>query len=416
MKMETLPKHFIRVASSNELATAEHAFDYMEGLIISQPFVLKRKNSISETLEKSNKPFLIDPETYRYFFQKKFHYRQKRIRSWLNDMAQLMPDEIKNTFGIRKAEPSNFDELQMIEFCKTNIDIQTSLTKSDGNPLLPIALLCPYMLINDENFSSALQFHVQLINTMIKINKTKLPIIACLYLSKELLDRPNRLGRIVDIMRNIDCFAVAVWIDDFDETVVDEEKLESLKNFYFELSKTKYVISMYGGTAQIMMMYYGLSSITHGIHYQMHRNGKTERGGPAHYFYIPNLRHRIRTIEASSIIERQNFSRKEYLEKVCKCPVCDANISYSPGSTILSLEGNRGNQVEYLTKHFVYNKNIEVKKTEILSEHQYTEWLIQMANQLRLTLDEQEYVDTVKKWISAIFDIDLENESKEEFG
>lgn len=272
------------------------------------------------------------------------------------------------------------------------------------------------MLINDENFSSALQFHVQLINTMIKINKTKLPIIACLYLSKELLDRPNRLGRIVDIMRNIDCFAVAVWIDDFDETVVDEEKLESLKNFYFELSKTKYVISMYGGTAQIMMMYYGLSSITHGIHYQMHRNGKTERGGPAHYFYIPNLRHRIRTIEASSIIERQNFSRKEYLEKVCKCPVCDANISYSPGSTILSLEGNRGNQVEYLTKHFVYNKNIEVKKTEILSEHQYTEWLIQMANQLRLTLDEQEYVDTVKKWISAIFDIDLENESKEEFG
>jgi hypothetical protein len=414
MSKVTLPKHFIRVAAPNEMASAEYALQYAEALMVSQPYALKMKNSLGPTIEKYSKPFLIDPETYRYFFLKKYHYKKKRIRAWLHEMAQLMPDEIKTSFGNRKADPSNFDAVQMIAFCKANIEIQTSLKKTDGTPLLPLALLCPYMLINEENFSSALQFHIQLINTMLKINTTGIPVIACLYLSKELLDRRTRLDRIVDALKEINCLAVAVWIDDLDEAEADDEELESLKDFYLKLSETKHVISMYGGTAQIMMMYFGLGTVTHGVHYQTHKNGKNEGGGPAHFFYVPNLRHRIRTIEASTIIERQGFSRPEYLSKVCDCPVCEKEISYAPGSVILSLEGNNGEQVEKLTRHFSFNKSVEIKNTEGFAKEQYADWLIQTARNLQLTQDEEEYVDTVKKWITSILGIDFEDQIEEE--
>lgn len=410
----SLPKHFIRVAASNEMASATHALQNAEALMISQPYALKMKNSVGATIASNDKPFLIDPETYRFFFPKKHHYKQKKIRAWLHEMAQLMPDEIKTTFGIRKAEPSNFDAIQLIEFCKANIEIQTSLNKGDGTPLMPIAILCPYMLISDDNFSSSLQFHVQIIKTMLKVNTTGLPVIACLYLSDELLDRPSRLEKIAEALKEIECQSIAVWIDNFDETSADDDQLENLRDFYRKLSETKHVLSMYGGTAQIMMMYYGLGSVTHGVHYQIHKNGKNEGGGPAHYFYLPNLRHRIRTIEASTMIERQRFTRPDYLSQVCNCPVCEKEISYAPGAAILSLEGNSGDQVQKLTKHFSFNKHIEIDNIGRLTEEQYAEWLMAMAKHLQLTQDENEYVETVRKWISAILGIDIEDENEEE--
>lgn len=414
MTKDSLPKHFIRVAAPNEMASASYALQNAQALMVSQPYALKMRNSIGATIETNGKPFLIDPETYRYFFPKKYHYKQKKIRAWLHEMAQIMPDEIKTSFGLRKAEPSNFDALQIIDFCKANIEIQTSLKKVDGSSLLPIAILCPYMLIGEDNFSGALQFHIQIIKTMLKVNTTGLPVIACLYLSNELLDRPSRLQRVAEALKEIECHSVAVWVDNFDETSADDDELESLRDLYYLLSENKQVLSMYGGTAQIMMMYHGLTSVTHGVHYQIHKNGKNEGGGPAHYFYIPNLRHRIRTIEASTIIERQGFSRPDYLSKVCNCPVCEKELSYAPGAAILSLEGNSGGQVEKLTKHFSFCKNTEIGNTKRLTKEQYAQWLLGMAKHLQLTQDEKEYVDTIHRWISSIFDIEIDDQSEEE--
>ncbi|AWX56897.1 hypothetical protein AB432_018410 [Brevibacillus brevis] len=414
MTMVSLPKHFIRVAASNEMSSAAYALQNAEALMVSQPYALKMRNSLGSTIEANGKPFLIDPETYRYFFPRKYHLKQKKPRAWLHEMAQLMPDEIKTTFGIKKAEPSNFDALQLIDFCKANIEIQTSLKKSDGTSLLPLAILCPYMLIGEENFSGSIQFHLQIIKTMLKVNKTGLPVIAYLYLSNELLNRPSRLEKIADALKEVECKAVAVWIDNFDETAANDDELENLKEFYLQLSASKHVLSMYGGTAQIMMMYHGLGSITHGVHYQLHKNGKNEGGGPAHYFYISNLRHRIRTIEASTIIERQGFSRPEYLNKVCNCPVCEKEISYAPGAAILSLEGNSGDQVGKLTTHFSYCKKVEIDNVARLTMGEYAEWLNVMTDHLQLTLDEEDYVDTVNNWISVIFGIDLEEQADDE--
>jgi len=164
---------------------------------------------------------------------------------------------------------------------------------------------------------------------------------------------------------------------------------------------------MYGGLAQIMMMYRGLNSIIHGVHYQMHKAGLSQGGGPAHYFYVPNLRHRIRTIEASAIITRQKFSESEYCGKVCNCDVCTDIISRSPGESIFMLEGNDKEKVQRLTEHFTFNKSKEVLMSNSHSKEKFVNWIIEGVKGLSLTTDEVEYIQTLSLWSNSILGLDI---------
>ncbi|MBM7866990.1 hypothetical protein GTO89_05070 [Heliobacterium gestii] len=408
MNKTILPRQFIRVAASNELTSAENALDYVDAFMISQPFVCKMGTSIAAYLQKYKKPFLFDPETYRYFFPAKRHLKNKKPRLWLKEMSLMMPEEIKNSFGQRKASLTNFDGSSIIEFCQANLEIQTSLKGQDGNPLLPLAIMCPYAMIDNVEISKKTMFHIQIVNTMNKINKTGLPVVATIYLARELLSNPVRLNNIAESFNVSHCLGVAVWIDNFDEATADDIELENLKDFYLKLSESKHVLAHYAGIAQILMMYSGINSITHGIHYQMMKNGVSEGGGPAHYFYLPNIRQRIRTIDAAAIVARQAFNRQEYLTAICNCPICYSEISHNPKDAILALEGNTSEQVSRLITHFAHNKRLEIHNIRYLSKEQYAEWLLTGSRQLDLTDDELVYVETIERWISAILNIHTE--------
>lgn len=158
-----------------------------------------------------------------------------------------------------------------------------------------------------------------------------------------------------------------------------------------------------------MMMYNGLDSITHGVHYQLHKNGLANGGAPAYYFYIPNFHLRIRTIEASVILGRQNFTRDEYLERCCNCSSCKEEISHQPAEKIFGLEGNESDIVRSLTSNFAYNKKLEIQNINKLSRKEYSNWIKEKIEHLSLTRDEEEYSDTLINWVTAILDIDISN-------
>jgi len=415
MTKEILPKHFIRVAASNELSNAEIALKNAEALILSQPFVCKTKNSIEKTIENYNKGFLIDPETYRYFSAVKHHFKgskgNRKIRRWLADMANFFPSEIKDNFGKRAADIQNFDAVSILEFCQSNIEIQTSLTKENGDAILPLAIMAPYILIDSNDFSSKLLFQTQLINTTKKANKSNLPVVGILYISRDILNNQFQLNKIKNQLDGLTSESIGVWVDNFDETNATENELANLMSIYSHYSTKKHTLAMYGGMAQIMMMYSGLKSIVHGVHYQMHKTGLSNGGGPAHYFYIPNLRHRVRTIEASAIIRRQNFSKEEYCKKVCSCSVCVNLISESPGESIFNLEGNEKQKVNVLTEHFTFNKNKEIAQVMRLNRRQYVDWILDEISHLKLTNDEEEYLQTISIWVSSVLGIELSFEN-----
>lgn len=415
MSKGILPRHFIRVAASNELNYAESALEHAEALMVSQPFSINSRVAVQKCIEKYNKPFLIDPETYRYFLPFKHHYKgskkDRKIRAWLNKMSVYFPDEIKDTFGKRAAKVENFDALQLLEFCQSNIEIQTALERKDGSPLLPAGIIAPYLRISAEKINSSLLFQTQVIATTNKINKNDLPVIGVFYLSRDILSRENLLRLVIDSIRELDCKSIAIWVDNFNEVDATEEELINLSSLYSNISEDKHILSMYGGIAQIMMMYNGLDSITHGVHYQMHKDGLANGGAPAYYFYVPNLYQRIRTIEASAIIRRQNFSKEEYLEKCCGCPSCKDDISYQPAEKIFNLEGNESYIVKILTGHFAFNKKLEINNILKLSKEEYSSWVMEQLGNLTITRDEREYSEKIMNWLSIILDVDLYEKS-----
>lgn len=418
MTKEILPKHFIRVAASNELANAKIALEYADALMLSQPFVNKMKNSVEKSVEDFDKGFLIDPETYRYFFPVKHHFKgsknKRKIRRWLADMSQHFPSEIKDNFGKRAANIQNFDAVSMLEFCQSNIEIQTSLTSENGHALLPLAIVAPYIIIDSNDFSSKLLFQVQLINTTKKANKSKLPVVGIIYISRDILSNHSQLDKIKKQLDGLNSEAIGVWVDSFDEKNATETELINLTNLYKHYSDKKHTLAMYGGLAQIMMMYAGLNSITHGIHYQMSKTGMSDGAGPAYYFYVPNLRHRVRTIEASAIIRRQNYSKQEYCDKICNCSACINLIADSPGEAIFNLEGNEKEKVIILTEHFTFNKSKEIMQALSFDKDQYVDWILKEINHLKLTSDEEEYLRTIATWTNAVLGIEIAIESEDD--
>lgn len=411
MSKVILPKHFIRVAASNELKYAESALNHAEALMVSQPFSINSRRAVQRCIETYNKPFLIDPETYRYFLPQKHHFKgsktKRKIRAWLNDMAKHQPEEIRENFGKKAARVENFDALQILEFCQTNLEIQTSLQNEDETPLLPAGIVAPYLRLSAEKFNSNLLFQTQVISTTVKVNKSDLPVVGVFYFSRDILSNSPLLKLIVQSIKDLECQSIAIWVDNFDETDATEEELISLRNFYTEISSDKHIISMYGGIAQIMMMYNGLDSITHGVHYQLHKNGLASGGAPAYYFYLPNLHQRIRTIEAAAILRRHNFTREEYLKKCCDCPACKEEISHQPAENIFNLEGNESDIVKVLTSHFAYNKKLEIQNINNLTKKEYPNWVREKCDSLSLTRDEEEYSNVLLNWVSAVLDIDI---------
>ncbi len=403
------------MGASNELKYADDALKYGEALMISQPFSLNARKSIQRFLEGHGTPFLIDPETYRYFLPHKYHFKgsnkDKKIRAWLDRMSNLFPEEIRETFGKRAARVENFDALQLLEFCQSNIEIQTAMEKEDGTPLLPNGIVAPYLRLTNEKMASNLLFQTQVISTTVKVNKSSLPVVGVFYFSKDILTNNYALRQIRQAMKEVECENIAVWVDNFDEKNATEEELYSLNDLYLELSKTKHVLSMYGGMAQIMMMFNGLGSITHGIHYQLHKNGLSNGGVPAYYFYLPNLFQRVRTIEASAIIKRQGFSTQQYLKKSCNCQVCEEILSIQAAERIFNLEGNESDIVKILTNHFAFNKSLEIANVFKLTKEQYADWVLEKIQNLHLTIDEREYADLVINWVSVVLDIDLIKQS-----
>ncbi|MFS0670151.1 hypothetical protein AB1L12_19825 [Peribacillus frigoritolerans] len=411
MSKAILPRHFIRVAAPNELKYAENALQHAEALMISQPFSINSRKAVQRCLGNYEKPFLIDPETYRYFLPHKHHFKgsktKRKIRAWLNDMAKILPEEIYESFGKRSAKVENFDALQLLEFCQSNIEIQTSLQNENGSSLLPIGIMAPYLRLTAEKITSNLLFLTQVISTTNKINKSELPVVGVFYFSRDILSNKSIINMIKQSINNLECKSIAVWVDNFDETDATEEEINTLNNFYSEISHDKHIISMYGGLAQVMMMYNGLDSITHGVHYQLHKNGLASGGAPAYYFYLPNLHQRIRTIEAAAILRRHNFTREEYLKRCCDCPACKEEISHQPAENIFNLEGNESDIVKVLTSHFAYNKKLEIQNINNLTKKEYSNWVREKCDSLSLTRDEKEYSDVLLNWVLAVLEIDI---------
>lgn len=411
MRKGILPRHFIRAAASNELSNALLGLDDADALIISQSFVCRTKKSFAKSMKSHSKGFILDPETYRYFLPLKHHFKgpktKRKIRKWMADMSIYYPDEIKDTFGKRAANIQNFNAIDILEFCQATIEIQTSIEDDEKNVLLPLGIVAPYILIDSNGFSSKLLFQTQLIKTTQKFNKTGLPNIGVLYLSRDILSNETSIARLKSQLENWNIESIAIWIEGFDETTASEKELVNLASIYENVSKEKHTLAMYAGLAQVMMMKNGVDSIAHGVHYQMHKSGLASGGGPAYYFYIPNLRHRIRTIEASTIIRRQGFDSHNYCKKVCNCKICERIISSNPAELIFRLEGNNKEKVNMLSKHFIYNKSLEIDFINKLEKIEFVNWIQEGIKNLKLTSDEDEYIITINNWTSSILGIEI---------
>ena len=240
---------------------------------------------------------------------------------------------------------TNFQEVT----AKTNFDkYATGLISTKGSAppsanMIPQFLIPPYFLMDDRTIRLNLK--------ILKIAKKqrKKNIFPMMYIKYE--DLGSDFERSTSQkMKAIGFEGYCLWVDGFDESKASQDKIENYIDLVHDLSEggKKRLILMYGGFFSLVLNYFGVDCVCHGILYGESRTSTAAAlrtaGAPPIRYYIPSLHRFVSIDKMTAMLEHAP-------ELLCDCPVC-TRLTYGLPENI----GRFAEQEGLSEIHFMYSR------------------------------------------------------------
>lgn len=200
-----------------------------------------------------------------------------------------------------------------------------------------------------------------------------------------------------------------IWVEDFDERFATTKQIAGLIRLTRLLSAGgRQVIMLYGGFLSLLLYYFGMTCVCHGLSYGEARTlgAATQKGaGPAPVRYYILQLHRFLTLEDALVVLRNRT------DLLCTCPICRRVIGNNPERV------TRFSQEEELAEmHFLFNRYQERQMIAASSLEQAIdslEWSLTLTQDLasitkkfktRAGFENRPIVDPsyLQEWIAAI--------------
>lgn len=367
-----------------------------------------------------NKSYIIDPQTHA--FQHDLRYiRSSKTEEIKSSIARLLeqygepfkesinagrpvcPDDFKDK-GVLTSAVERVIEFQRNVFSAQKGEWQKYYEFINITPLKPWAVIAPYFFMDELSVEQWLEINVR----AVEIAKAKYPdekVVMQLVIGKGLL-LSQELSGVIERVISTPADMVAIWIDDFDETLATITELTMYKDMLKELGGKKEVLILYGSYFSVALMKalpeLSIKGVCHGLEYAEHRPVIPVGGGlPVSKFYYPSLHIRIPYVEVVSLIRPFFDSKEDYFRYVCNCKTCTELIGrafsveegfarYGETSPAVSRRNNQVVVLNYPTtearnlcvKHYMWCKVKEYQEAE-QSALQVARKLIQAAEEYK---------------------------------
>ena len=185
---------------------------------------------------------------------------------------------------------------------------------------------------------------------------------------------PQFRADILNAYRRFDFPGFCVWVDAFDERDASEDDVRGLIGLVAELAAGgRQVVMLYGGFFSMLLFYYGLSCVCHGLAYGESRaiGASAQQGsGPAPIRYYVLELHAFLTLPNALTLLR------ERPDLLCNCPACRRIVRGDPERVI-----DYGQEETMAEIHFLWNRNQErrlIAESTLNAAIENLEWTLEL--------------------------------------
>ena len=336
-------KNFYRIGPMSEKVILGEYKDTFYGLTIGAHLAAYYIKSLPKYIQKLNKPFFIDSETYVMARDQNNITKNGQIKKSFQKFYSSFDEKIQTNLEFRELLPKDFqnkDENLLTLLAKNTLDFQKNLIEeinkggdgaireslqryheilnrdtSNQNELKPEFYTTPYFYfqsITDPWYDISLS----LANETNKIeNESAIYPIICF--SKELLINEKEIDTLIDDYKKFD--GIVIWISDFKERLENIHYLRQFAKFIEKIAENgKPIYNLFGDYFSLLLTKKGLTGYSRGIGVSEKRNvdAIAGGGGSPERFYLPFLH-----TYASKTYAREFLAEHDGL--MCDCDFCE---------------------------------------------------------------------------------------------
>ena len=348
-------KIYLRLCVMREKEILEQIRENFQGIVVDAYIFETFSSAISSFLGLMNKPYILDPSTYRFQLETITEHMEKR---WYENLVSLYGLEHHLSVTDR-LEPSSMNDAELKEFAEKVLNYQRSAAPErflndlgimqylgEGPTELPAPeiLLPPYFIADS---AKSLGINLNLIRTSLELKNDNEKIYGVAAIDRELLFNPKNVDILADAYSKLDVDGYMLWIPNYQEVNEDSLLIEGVIKLAQNLAKYsngKPVMNMFGGYLSLVLSSLGVfEGYMQGLGIANHRNPYGESGPAPFRYYMPILHKMISLDNAENLVGMSDVFR-------CKCPVCHDRESLSEMS------------VSELLKHIGYCIEQEVQE------------------------------------------------------
>lgn len=361
----------------------EENANYYDGLIINANIIALRKKSVMQFLIKTQKPYIIDPVTYKFNLRKYELIRDGKIQKSIEELSKEYGATIKER--ISQTKSLGYDDFQqnsglIDEIAKEVLAFQKSLggkpspgqkykrmlgEREEETVQPPIFLIAPYFYVSEqEGFWHDISR--KLAHASLKYREN-FDLYVTILIHKDLLYETSFLDSTISDYKALDGYLI--WIDDLQEnnsSTTRRYDLIQYRRFIETLAEQteKPIYTMYSGYFSALMGKFGLTGFCSGVRFGESKkyNYATEEIGPVR-FYLPILRKKIPENYAAAFFGM-------FPEEMCSCDLCTKRIrdikSQSPTINNRELVGEFFENMDAMFKisHYMASRYAEAKQIQ----------------------------------------------------
>lgn len=397
------PYTFIRFGIQRKKDFLRDVRESFDGLVLPANLLLYQYRSTPLAVWMCKHPFFIDPMSYLFGQPyEDFKQRVKKGPRFKPSFSRLMeghgldPDYYLKYEYTTLMHSLDKTDKNISEFIDNSLNFQWNnvwdtiqeaaeglMPSSDRNELKeelyrPAFLIPPYFLYSPS-------FTAESIST--KLNNTILTychsqkekwgdIYPMLFILKDHLNT-KFIDDILSI-KKYDFPGYCIWIEGFDEREATEEQIRGLVNLVKKLSEgDKRVVMLYGGFFSLILYYFGMTCVCHGLAYGEARKISAyarQDSGPAPIRYYIRELHSFLTLENALVILRKRR------DLICDCPICKRVMGDDP-EKVTRYEGEEA----LAEMHFLWNRNEErnmISSSNLEDIISHLDWILSLNDDI----------------------------------
>lgn len=346
--------------------------DKVNGLVIPAHILAYQEAPTSVFVASFKRmPYIIDPMTYLLQHSKENLVNdsgelRRSIGKMCNEYHPSLFGLLSSLSGRGKMPLASIPDQQ--ELCENIYKTQTesvaqkSGTKKaekyikrygKGSPTLPRFVVSPYFYFNSTD-DPWYGLSLELAHTMKNVCEAKsesLETGVILCLSADTIN-DNMIQRISSDHSSFK--HILVWFNDFNEAGVSENSIRNARKLIKRLAEFSCVEVLYGGYLLMTTATEGLSAISHGILYSLHKSFVITPGvgGVPERYYIPKFK-AFRSLSQTDLILHR------HAELICDCEICQDVMQRDPDRIVLFAD-----EPEKLRQHFIAARRNEADQIE----------------------------------------------------